>query len=133
MIEPNKTRAHIAIYKKDENGYGVGVELLDNHKNEDYYIASLYLPYAEYPNIHRVLYRVLPSILAEVPEDHVGVTFYSNLTQFRKRRELERKNQQFAVGKTLDFKELDQVRRTAINLAIDAVRRGRGNSITERL
>ncbi|MEO2074853.1 MAG: hypothetical protein ABGX20_05600 [Bacillus sp. (in: firmicutes)] len=133
MTKQNRTIAHIAIYRKDEHAYGFGCELLDANSYEDYFIASMYLPFTEYPNIRQVLHHMIPMILAEVPDDHTSVTFYANLKQFRPHRDLVRKNQRFAIGKTLIFKEMQQVRRTAIMLAIDALTDCRRNSITERL
>jgi hypothetical protein len=133
MTEPNKTRAFIAVFKKDSEAYGLGCELLDTRKNEVYHIFSLYLPFNEYPNVRQVFHRIVPVILAEVPDDHVGVTFYSTAVQFRNSNELIRKNSMFAVGKTLDFKDVPFVRWSAVSLAIDAVTPERRDSITERL
>jgi hypothetical protein len=130
MTEPNKTRAHIALFDGDEQAYSLGCELLDNRKNEVYHIFSLYLPRNEYPNKRQVINRIIPIILAEVPDDHVAVTFYSTLPHFRQQRDLERRNIRFAEEKTLIFKEM-RVRHTAISLAIDAVYRR--ETITERL
>ncbi|MEH6992611.1 hypothetical protein V7075_07835 [Neobacillus drentensis] len=130
MTEPNKTRAFIAIFSKDDQGFGFGCELLDNHRNEVYHIFSIYLPYAEYPNRRQVLHRIIPTILAEIPSDHIAVTFYATLPQFRKRHELIRKNLQYADGKTIDFREVPHGRKSTISLAIDALERR--TSITER-
>ena len=126
------TLAHIAIFSKDAEGFGFGAELLDGDM-EVYHIWSLWLPHKEYPSQRQALFRLIPTILAEVPEQYSDVTFISTLNHFKLRQELIRKNIPFAGGKTIDFRRVPRIRHSAVSLAIDAAEPERRFSISERL
>lgn len=128
----------IAIYSKDETGWGVGVDMYHKVKQSDgstfydvYHIFSLYLPRSEFANKRRILHHVSSMVLPSVPEEDEIVIMMSTLPHFQKHLELIRKASIYTQGKEIKFIRVAKVKRSSVWLARDSVKRQ--STITERL
>jgi hypothetical protein len=130
----------LALFDKDEHGFGVGVDMYHKVVQPDgsifydvYYIFSLYLDRNEFPSQRRAVHHALSVALPQVLEEDETIILLSTLTHFLRRRELERKVGIYAPGKELKFIRVKKVKHSTVSLAIDAVKDGRRFSITEKL
>jgi hypothetical protein len=128
----NITTISFAIYEKDPEAWGIGVELLEGHKV--YHIFSYFLPRSELPSRRRAIHYMFSEIFPCVKEEHEGVRFVSTLAHFGNNyAELSRKAGIYAPNVWVNFRKTDSVRRHTVMLAIDAVKEKRRYSISEKL
>ncbi|PEL06739.1 hypothetical protein CN601_20650 [Bacillus sp. AFS017336] len=124
-------RVYLAVFSKDSEAHGVGVEIIDKN-GEVIYIASLYLLRSEFSSQRRLLQHVIPLILRQAPDDATEITFISTINYFKKKAEFVRKNRPFVGANVkLDFQYLNRLRFDTVSLGIDAVERR--NSLSERM
>lgn len=124
----------IAVFSKDAEGHGVGVEL--NYKVgqqfQPFYIFSLWLPKAEFPSERKVLFHVFAETAKHLPKDTEFINFRSTTPYFSHSRELmKRKSGVFLGDRHRYITHLKTPPRWALGLALDGVKRK--NSIEERL
>jgi hypothetical protein len=128
----------IAIFTKDETGWGVGVDMYHKVKQPDgstiydvYHIFSLYLLRSEFTNKRRILHYISSLVLPNVPDEDEIVVMMSTLPHFQKHKELIRKASIYAPGKDIKFIRVKEVKRSSVWLARDSVKRR--STIKERL
>jgi hypothetical protein len=128
----------LAIYAKDPDGWGVGAEVYTHEpteggraKNNVYHIFSYYLPRADFPSKRSVIHHMYSQILPKVADNAESVQFISTLQHFKNAPEQRRKACAYAGGKVLTFKQVDDVKKITVMLAIDAVKRR--TSIDEKI
>jgi hypothetical protein len=124
------TIARLAIFGKDGESYGLGIDICRD--KQAYAILSVYLPKEQYPSKRSVLPRAIEEAFKLIPDNENEVVFISTLRHFQNHRYLERKAGVFSTIPT-KFRRVKTSPYNALKLAIDAVEPGRRSTIIEVL
>jgi hypothetical protein len=120
----------IAIYTKDETGWGVGIDMYHKVKQPDgstqynvYHIFSIYLLRSEFETKRQIVHYISSLVLPNVPDEDEVVVMMSTLPHFQKHKELRRNASIYAPGKDIRFIQVKEVKRSSVWLAKDSVKR----------